>query len=186
MIERAKVIPVVSGVCRRAKVLAAGTMFGSLEVVRFVGKDKNNMGVHECICVCGRNLFVRTTALISGHNQSCGIGECHWNWRGGKTTIGSEAWASRRLASLADNSRRNGYAEPVGGVARVLDLWRLCGGICACCRIKSDKTLHLDHCHTTGRMRGFICHACNVGIGHAGDNSARIFSMAVWVASQPA
>ena len=183
--ERARIIPVVGGVCGRAKILAAGSRFGSLVVVRLVGKDKNNCGIHGCLCICGRELMVRTSGLVSGHNTSCGIGKCHWNWRGGKQNIGSEAWASRRLAVIADNSRRNGYAEPADGVSRVLDLWRMCGGMCACCGMKSNRTLHLDHCHKSGRLRGFICPACNLGIGHAIDNPLRLFSMAAWITSQP-
>lgn len=184
--KRAQVFPAVVGAAGRARMLQAGSRFGSLRVVRFAGKDKNNQGLHECVCDCGRELFVRTSGLISGHNTSCGIGECHWNWRGGKQNAGSEAWARQKLAKLAYNSRINNWAEPIGGYGRVLDLWAICGGACACCGIKSDSTLHLDHCHTTGLMRGFICQACNLGIGHAMEDSARLVSMAAWLASQPA
>lgn len=28
----------------------------------------------------------------------------------------------------------------------------------------------LDHCHSTGKFRGFLCHKCNVGIGQLGDS----------------
>ena len=182
--EQAQVIPAASGSMGRARILTAGTRFGSLTVVRFAGKEKNKNGVHECVCDCGRKLFVRTNGLTSGHNKSCGIGKCHWNWLGGKKNIGSEAWARSRLSKLAYNSRINGWAEPVGGHERVLDLWNMCGGACACCGDDSDSTLHLDHCHTTGRMRGFICDGCNIGIGHATEDPARLFAMAAWVASQ--
>ena len=42
------------------------------------------------------------------------------------------------------------------------------GTPCACCgRIKK---LHLDHDHSTGGFRGFICQSCNHGLGHLGDN----------------
>jgi hypothetical protein len=27
------------------------------------------------------------------------------------------------------------------------------------------KGMHIDHCHSTGALRGVLCHSCNVGIG---------------------
>jgi hypothetical protein len=183
--KRAKLVPAVTTSCKRAKRLKSGVRFGRLIVINFAGKDKHNNGLHACVCDCGRELFMKTRDLTSGHTKSCGIGECHWNWRGGRHNTGSEAWARNRFLKLVHNSRTNGWAEPTGGYRRVLELWNACGGMCACCRLDSDATLHLDHCHTTGRMRGFICKACNLGIGHAIDNSLRLFSMAAWIASQP-
>lgn len=44
-------------------------------------------------------------------------------------------------------------------------------GVCAICgNNKPDasgrrKNLCVDHCHTTGRIRGLLCHSCNVTIG---------------------
>lgn len=184
--ELTQVIPVASGTRSRAKILPAGSQFGSLTVVRFVGKDINSMGVHVCVCDCGREVFARTSQLTRGKQHSCGRGQCHTAWRGGIVNAGTLAWARNRLQKLAHSSRVNGHAEPVGGVDRVVQLWQACGGVCACCRIKCDTTLCLDHCHVTGRIRGFICRACNIGIGHAKENPCRLFCMAAWVGSQPA
>jgi Recombination endonuclease VII len=39
--------------------------------------------------------------------------------------------------------------------------------VCECCGGVSGKTLHLDHCHDTGRFRGWCCGGCNTGIGQA-------------------
>lgn len=38
------------------------------------------------------------------------------------------------------------------------------GGRCLLCR--SDKSLVIDHCHTTGRVRGLLCMPCNTTLGH--------------------
>jgi 5-methylcytosine-specific restriction endonuclease McrA len=37
--------------------------------------------------------------------------------------------------------------------------------LCAICNKSSDKTLHIDHDHITGKIRGLLCSSCNTGIG---------------------
>jgi hypothetical protein len=39
---------------------------------------------------------------------------------------------------------------------------------CECCK-QIDK-LVVDHDHTTGKFRGWLCKRCNLGIGKLGDN----------------
>jgi hypothetical protein len=43
---------------------------------------------------------------------------------------------------------------------------------CAICNKPESEmgTLHLDHCHNTNNIRGFLCHNCNKGLGHFSDN----------------
>lgn len=44
---------------------------------------------------------------------------------------------------------------------------------CECCGGPPrgrGRTLHLDHCHTTGAFRGWLCAPCNMGVGLLGDN----------------
>lgn len=45
-------------------------------------------------------------------------------------------------------------------------------GLCAKCGRTCDtySTLSIDHCHTTGKIRGLLCNKCNTGIGLLGDN----------------
>lgn len=47
------------------------------------------------------------------------------------------------------------------------------GGRCAICSATEDengKALALDHCHSTGRVRGLLCDNCNVGLGRFKDS----------------
>jgi len=43
---------------------------------------------------------------------------------------------------------------------------------CQICPTKhtEDLPLCVDHCHTTGKIRGLLCNRCNLVIGHAKDN----------------
>lgn len=50
-------------------------------------------------------------------------------------------------------------------------------GVCAICgnpetatRLGVVKALSVDHCHTTGRIRGLLCSDCNTGIGKLRDS----------------
>ena len=38
-------------------------------------------------------------------------------------------------------------------------------GVCAICA-ETLKKFHIDHCHSTGKVRGLLCHKCNIALGH--------------------
>lgn len=41
---------------------------------------------------------------------------------------------------------------------------------CAICNNISKRSLHVDHCHKTGQIRGLLCLACNTLIGYSKEN----------------
>ena|SRR6218665_46979 len=43
-------------------------------------------------------------------------------------------------------------------------------GSCAICKEDITEKNHIDHCHTTGKLRGILCRNCNIGLGHFKDN----------------
>lgn len=48
-------------------------------------------------------------------------------------------------------------------------------GVCAICsRIDPVRSLAVDHCHTTGKVRGLLCRDCNQGLGLYQDNIERL------------
>lgn len=42
---------------------------------------------------------------------------------------------------------------------------------CAICEISvNERSSHIDHCHSTGKVRGILCEKCNKGLGQFNDN----------------
>lgn len=58
------------------------------------------------------------------------------------------------------------------------EMKRLQNDRCAVCGEEFLRTPHIDHCHTTGEVRGLLCSGCNTGIGHLKDD-VRILENAI-------
>lgn len=42
---------------------------------------------------------------------------------------------------------------------------------CSICELKiNENSCHIDHCHSTGEVRGLLCEKCNKGLGQFDDN----------------
>lgn len=83
---------------------------------------------------------------------------------------------SKRL----DANKRRKYGLAQGQ----LDALRVSSVVCAICGGSgSDKGrnrgLHIDHDHTTGKVRGMLCGECNIGIGKFRDD-AGLLAKAIW------
>jgi hypothetical protein len=54
------------------------------------------------------------------------------------------------------------------------------GGECAICS-KRDARWHIDHNHQSSKVRGILCHQCNVMLGMAGDDPRRLRAAAKYL-----
>jgi hypothetical protein len=56
---------------------------------------------------------------------------------------------------------------------------------CLVCRIDlrtlRGKNVHLDHCHSTNRVRGILCHGCNTALGFMKENAANLRALADYI-----
>jgi len=59
------------------------------------------------------------------------------------------------------------------------------GGMCAICKAAHvdahRQRLVVDHCHTTGKLRGLLCSRCNTGIGHMKDSPETCLAAAAYL-----
>lgn len=97
-------------------------------------------------------------------------------WRDRKKAEDPEAWKAmhrrkgeardpeqRKAWRLSSELRKYGLSE-----AQYQAMAEKQGGKCAICQgvSKTGRRLSIDHCHSTGRVRGLLCDGCNLGLGH--------------------
>ena len=85
----------------------------------------------------------------------------------------SMSWEKANPEKRAKSVRRHNLKRRYGITVEQFDeLFAKQGGRCACCGAPEPGGTgwQVDHCHDSNELRGILCHSCNVGIGHLGDN----------------
>jgi hypothetical protein len=57
------------------------------------------------------------------------------------------------------------------------------GGACAICGERPQKVLSVDHCHSTGTIRGLLCRTCNTGLGCLKDDQVSLLVAFAYLAA---
>lgn len=150
----------------------AGKRFGRLLVVKRASNRPNHgKAMWLCQCDCGNTKIIVGTSLTRKKGtKSCGCirkeicgNKCH-QWKGGQFNEGSEAWANRKLNSIRQVSKKNGYNFHNYTADEFLDWYNSQERCCVICGKESDM-LCIDHNHSTGFLRGLLCTGCNYGLG---------------------
>lgn len=144
-----------------------GRKIGLLSVLEYGGEDLGPDGLRRakwiCQCVCSREIVLSHKRLVTNSVEHCGCGgkvEVLPKWLINKGKRGTLQWAKRSLASLRSASRKNGYTEPDITPERLVELYRYHNHHCDICGRPETQFVNglcLDHCHTTGRIRGYLC-----------------------------
>ncbi len=110
-----------------------------------------------CCRICTRYAYEKkkanTKPELHKEDQNLRAKKSYWN-------LSEEA---RKVRSRKTLCRRYGMTPEVYDA-----MLERQGGGCKICGTKTPskgKSFHVDHCHRTGRVRGILCHHCNVAIG---------------------
>ena len=81
------------------------------------------------------------------------------------------AWKKNNPEKKRASSRKTWLKSNYGITPECFDrLMREQNGMCAICNAVFDQgskidNAHVDHCHSSGKIRGLLCRTCNTGIG---------------------
>jgi len=77
------------------------------------------------------------------------------------------AWRARNWKKVA------GYRAKKYGISQE-EYTHLADAPCDICGKRNIEPSHIDHDHTSGKIRGALCEKCNLGVGLFGDDPERL------------
>ena len=120
------------------------------------------------LCACGSPALPRT---YHGGPAPSKCEPCHKAYQARHT-------AAHRVRLTEDGRRNREYRNKYGITLEIYEkMYGSQNGACAICERHSTnfaKRLCVDHCHTTGAVRGLLCHDCNTALGKFRDNAGAL------------
>lgn len=84
-----------------------------------------------------------------------------------------KVWNKNNKDKHKQNDRRWRLKKHYGlSESEYLDMVTNHNGRCAICN--QESPLNVDHCHTSGNVRGLLCKSCNLGLGSFSDDIERL------------
>ncbi len=99
-------------------------------------------------------------------------------------------WASQQVLHPARERRRDLYRRFGISIEQYDVMYAEQGGVCAICKkpesaidhkLGSPKRLAVDHCHTSSKVRGLLCWACNSALGKIEDSIPTLEAMILYL-----
>lgn len=85
----------------------------------------------------------------------------------------------------ADLRLRRTYGISLEQYNKVFEYQKKACAICKTPHVPGKPRLSVDHCHTTGELRGLLCWGCNRKIGAFNDNVALLKAAALYLTKPP-
>lgn len=94
----------------------------------------------------------------------------------------AKEWYANNKDRARDTAREKRFGLTPADVQSLLTAQ---GNACAICATSfadlPARHLHIDHCHATGKVRGLLCHHCNVALGCFDDSPATLIRAAAYL-----
>lgn len=130
----------------------------------------------------------------TGRCSQCGPVEVYPNtgykgkryWR---CSVYQRTYQNRKVREFPDLTREARFLRLYGITVEEYDrLLEAQGGTCARCKKPPSETLRLavDHCHTTGRVRGLLCGPCNTYLGRLEANLSQLLEDLAYIGTDAA
>lgn len=88
-----------------------------------------------------------------------------------KRAAAKKAWYRREYpARIRSSQLKAAYGITLDEYNKMLESQNYECKICGIHADKVTKAFHVDHCHSTGKIRGLLCSNCNIGIGNLQDD----------------
>jgi hypothetical protein len=120
-------------------------------------KQGDSVKKPPCCPKCGETDIAKFYVDEKGRRTNSTCRECH--------KIGCKERWHKRTETDRQASRAYKYGITPN---KFLEMLAEQNGKCKICGTKptTQRGLHVDHCHTTGIVRGLLCHGCNVALGN--------------------
>lgn len=137
----------------------------------------------EAVAPTGERPFAKAT--IRPVDESKPVGPSNFVWREPLVSgsYGAE-YSRKRFEADPDYYRRQDFQKRFGiTVEDYGAMLKAQKGVCGIClrpestidhRMKKPRRLAVDHCHTTGKVRGLLCVGCNQALGNFQDDPTRL------------
>lgn len=161
-----------------------GRKLGMLTAIRRTDKKTPaNQWIWECKCDCGNISETRIGNLTCGRSKSCGClqrrtGKDSPNFKHGLSQNRDTVEYKRYQRECYDKSQYGLLPEQKAKMIAEQN------NSCAICRYPFGQKvgdMHVDHCHSTGRVRGLLCDKCNRGLGYFCDEPESLSKAADYV-----
>lgn len=172
--------------------LKVGEHYNNWEITSECSKNKYGKDAYWCRCVCGTERYLEGRPVVLGLTKSCGCTRRvdeqvkkeqrkqykHDYFQLNKEKIYERVHAHQKKQREEDYQKygmdryhiKSKYGLSIEEYQKLLSKQNNLCAICGCEILDKQNRPHVDHNHITNKVRGILCHNCNVGIGHLKDS----------------